>query len=141
MDKAIGILKQNRYTFVALREDLVYHSTLNGIAPIMNKMVENELFFKDCEIADKVIGKSAAMLLIKSQIKHLDTILISEHAIKILDKYHISYTYEQVVPYIINRTNDGMCPMENSVLNIDDLDEGFETLKATLKLLRENMKK
>lgn len=141
MNRILDILKQNNYTFLALKDGFEYHSTLNGIAPIMDKMIEDELFFKDCKIADKVIGKSAAMLLIKSQIKHLDTLLISEHAIKILDEHHISYTYEEVVPHIINRTKDGMCPMEESVLEIDNLNEGFEILKKTLQRLRENIRK
>ncbi|MEG0451838.1 MAG: DUF1893 domain-containing protein [Coprobacillus sp.] len=141
MNKALDILKQNHYTFVAIKGDFEYHSILNGIAPIMNQMNEDVFFFKDCEVADKVIGKSAAMLLIKSQIKHLDAILISEHAIKVLDKYQVSYTYQEVVPYIINRTKEGMCPMEKSVLDIEDLDKGFEKLNATLTSLRKNMNK
>lgn len=141
MIKALNILKENKYTFVALRDDFEYHSTLNGVAPIMSQMLEDELYFKGCEIADKVIGKSAAMLLIKAQVKQIDTILISKHAIDLLDKYHMSYTYEEVVPYIINRTKDGMCPMESSVLDINDIDEGFEVLKTTLQKLRQNSKR
>lgn len=136
MNKALEILQENQYTCVAIKDDFEYHSKLNGIAPIMQPMLENEFFFKDCEVADKVIGKSAAMLLIKSQVLHIHAMILSEHAKDILDKYHISYTYDKLVPYIINRTKDGMCPMENTVLDIDDLEQGFYALQETLKKLR-----
>lgn len=136
MNQALNILLENHYTFVAIKENFEYHSTLNGIAPIMNKMIDDELYFQDCNIADKVIGKSAAMLLIKSQVKHIHAVVLSQHAKDILDEYKISYSYDEIVPYIINRTHTDMCPMEKSVLNIRDLNQAFVTLQETLKQLK-----
>lgn len=53
-------------------------------------------------MADIVIGKAAAMLLIYGKVHKIYTRLISEHAIAILDKYHITYEYDKKVPYIMN---------------------------------------
>jgi len=136
MKKVVDILIQNEYTFIAIKDNFEYHSKLNGIAPIMNKMLEDELFFQGCNVADKVIGKSAAMLLIKSQVKHIHAVVLSEHAKDILDKYKVSYSYDKIVPYIINRTHTGMCPMEKSVLEINDLNQAFVTLQDTLEKLK-----
>ena len=126
--QAIELLKQNHYTCVAIKDDIIYHSNLKGIAPLLNPMLENEKYFEGKEVADKVIGKSAAMLLIKSHVKHIHAVILSNHAKNILDTYHVSYTYEHLVPYIVNRTQDGMCPMEQTVLEIEDLDEAFIAL-------------
>ena len=41
----------------------------------------------------------------------------------------MDYDYEKLVPYIINRTHDGMCPMEQTVYNLTDLNEAFIALK------------
>lgn len=126
--KAVEILKKHNYTCVALKDDFEYHSKKTGISPLLDPMLEDELYFKDMKIADKVIGKSAAMLLIKSQVKHIYAVVLSEHAKKILDVYGIPYNYEKLVPYIVNRTKDGMCPMEQTVLDMTDLNQAFHAL-------------
>ncbi|MFV0392832.1 MAG: DUF1893 domain-containing protein [Coprobacillaceae bacterium] len=134
--KAKELLIKEGYTLVGVKEDIVYTSTFNGIRPIMDKVKDNALYFKDYEIADKVIGKSAALLLVRSQVKSIDALVLSEHAKTLLDTYKIPYTYDTLVPYIINRNKDGMCPMEESVISITDLEEGFKALQATLKRLQ-----
>lgn len=122
------MLNEYNYTLVAKIGERIYTSSQRGVAPILNPMKEDINFFKDADIVDKVIGKAAAMLLIKAQIHHLHTHVISQHAIDILDMYHMSYSYDQCVDYIINRQGDGMCPMEETVLSITDLDEAFDAL-------------
>lgn len=129
MQDIIGKLKDCHYTCLAVRENFEYHSLLKGIAPLLEPMQNNILYFKDCYVVDRVIGKSAAMLLIKSQIRHIHALILSEHAKSILERYNISYSYETLVPYIINRSQDGMCPMEESVLNIEDIDQAFDILQ------------
>ena len=79
-------------------------------------------------MADEVIGRAAAMLLIYGRVRSIYTPLISEHAIDILDKYKIYYEYENKVPFILNRTKDGMCPMEKTVIHIDDPETAYKLL-------------
>ena len=122
-------LKQNNYSLVASNG---YYSCDSGIKPIINKMNEDIHYFKDLEIADKIVGKASSMLLILSGIKKIDAIVLSKQAENILDKYNIEYTYEQLVEYIINRKKDGMCPMEETVKDIDDLNEAFIALNKKI---------
>lgn len=122
------MLSEHNYTLVAKIGERLYTSSQRGVAPILNPMKEDIHFFKDADIVDKVIGKAAAMLLIKAQIHHLHTHIISQHAIAILDMYHMSYSYDECVDYIVNRQGDGMCPMEETVLSMTDLDDAFEAL-------------
>lgn len=122
-------LKQNNYSLVASNG---YYSYDSGIKPIINKMNEDIRYFKDLEIADKIVGKASSMLLILSGIKKINAIVLSKQAKNILDKYNIEYTYEQLVEYIINRKKDGMCPMEETVKDIDDLNEAFIALNKKI---------
>ncbi len=122
-------LKQNNYSLVASNG---YYSCDSGIKPIINKMNEDIHYFKDLEIADKIVGKASSMLLILSGIKKIDALVLSKQAKNILDKYNIEYTYEQLVEYIINRKKDGMCPMEETVKDIDDLNEAFIALNKKI---------
>lgn len=137
MDHTFALLrlKNEQLSCLALIGTHEYTSTLKGIAPLLKPLRENPDFFKDAIVYDKVIGKSAAFLLIKGQIKSLHALIISQHALTLLNQHHIDVTYEKLVPYIINNTNTGMCPMEESVLEIDDPELAFTTLIAKIQAL------
>lgn len=77
---------------------------------------------------DKVIGKAAAMLMVYGGVKKIHALIISEHALQILQAHNISISYDTLVPYIINRKKDGMCPMEQAVLSIQDIDQAYQLL-------------
>ncbi|HPU63190.1 MAG TPA: DUF1893 domain-containing protein [Mobilitalea sp.] len=122
------ILIHSDCTCVAIKENKIYKSNLKGIMPIISKLKEDPQFFNGADVADEVIGRAAAMLLIYGKVRSIYTPLISEHAIKVLDEYQIHYEYEKKVPFILNRNKDGMCPMEQTVLNVDDPKLAYELL-------------
>lgn len=84
-------------------------------------------------VADKIIGKAAAMLLARGGAIEVYAEVISEPALKVLHDRHILCVYEKLVPNIINREGTGICPMESAVLNMDGLDAAFEILKHNIK--------
>lgn len=128
-------LKEDEATLVAKVKGEIYESHLHGIGPILNPMKENQNFFEDAIVVDRVIGKATAMLLVLSKVQYVYAYVMSEKAKEIFDLYDIEYGYEETVPYIINRTHDGMCPMEKTVYEMTGLDEAFEALKNKQKEL------
>lgn len=72
-------------------------------------------------IADKVIGKVAASLLIVGGVKEIFANTLSEFAIPVLEENNIKYAYNNKAEYIINNTKTGMCPMENKFKDETDL--------------------
>jgi hypothetical protein len=74
-------------------------------------------------VADKVIGKAAAMICEHAGIKELSTKLISEKAVNVLKNTSIIFEYEKLVPYIKNRDQTGMCPIEKLSLEATNIDE------------------
>jgi iron complex outermembrane receptor protein len=130
---AILRLQQEQLSCLALIGNREYTSTLKGIAPLLKPLRENPDFFKDAIVIDRVIGKSAAFLLIKGQIRSIHALIISQHALTLLNQHPIEVTYDKLVPYIINNTNTGMCPMEASVLEIEDPELAFHTLIAKVQ--------
>lgn len=129
----INELKTNNYALIASNG---YHSNDSGIKPIISKLNEDINFFRGLEVADKIVGKASAMLLLLSGVKKLDAVIMSEAARKVLEKHDLEYTYEQLVEYIINRKNDGMCPMEETVKDIDDLNLAFIELNKKIESMR-----
>lgn len=123
-------------TFAAVSADgRIRTSDKKGIAPIMQIFREEPSFFEGAVVADLVIGKAAALLLAKGKISQLHTRILSEHAKKSLEDNNIPFSYDTLVPHIVNRTGDGMCPMEQTVLEISDVEEAFLALEAKIAIL------
>lgn len=121
-------------TFVCYGNEKKVTSEKKGIAPIMELLNEEPEILKGAKVVDRIIGRAAALLLVKGQIKSLYTEIISDHALAVLKKHkNITVSYTKKVPYIINRTKDGMCPMENATLDIEDPEEAYKVLVEKLK--------
>ncbi|WMI80751.1 DUF1893 domain-containing protein [Anaerotignum sp. MB30-C6] len=111
-------------------------STQKGIAPIMEILKSEAQFLEGAYVADKVIGKAAALLLVKGKISHLYAGVMSAHAAEALKENNIPFEYGKSVPYIINRRKDGMCPMEATVLEETNVEEAYLKLQNKLAELR-----
>ncbi len=129
-------IKDNEATFIIIKNnEIVYEDSGIGVSCIRRVINSNPTLLQDAIIVDKIIGKAACMLLIPYNVKAIHTLLISETAIKVLDEYKVNYAYETSAEYIINRTNDGMCPLEKSVLNITDFNEAKIKIEGTISIL------
>ena len=104
-----------------------------GLQPLFEALSEGGV--KDAYVYDKVTGRASSLLLAYGGAKELHTGMLSQEAIAILEKYNIKYTASKTVPYILNRTKTGSCPMETVARSLDDaqtayplIKEGFENL-------------
>ena len=105
-----------------------------GIRPVIDRLNEDIYYFRNLSVADKIIGKAGAMLLCLSGAKEVYAAVLSKSGKDIFDRYDVAYEYGELVDYIINRKGDGMCPMEMTVKDIDDLKEAYEALNRKIAL-------
>ena len=121
-----NILLKENHTIVIYKNDAsVYTSNDRGVAPLMKLLKENKAQLKDAMIADKVVGKAAALLMAYGKVKEVYTPTISTPALKVLKNHNIEIHYDKEVGRIINRKGDGLCPMETLCLNIENPEEAF----------------
>lgn len=125
-------LEKQEATCAVQKDGKLFFSKEHGIKPLLDWLEEPD-FFRDATVADRVIGRAAALLLIYGGIRELYAQVISEHAARALEEYHIPFSYSEKVPYIINRTNTGMCPMEQRVLQISDPAAAYQILKTAVR--------
>jgi len=118
-------LEKHNYSIIASNG---YYSFDDGIKPVLFKLNEDLEYFKGLTLADKIIGKASAMLLVLSKVKKVYAGVLSKSGQEIFEKYGIEYEYQQLVEYIINRKGDDMCPMEKTVADIDDLKQAYKAL-------------
>lgn len=79
-------------------------------------------------VADKVVGKAAAMLLVRGGAIEVYAGVISEPALKVFRNHRVLCLYGELVPNIINRDKTGICPMEQAVLGVDDIAKAYDIL-------------
>lgn len=131
---AKNILINGNFTCVLCSGDKEYHSALRGVKPLIDFFESNDSFV-GFSAADKVVGAGAAHMYVLLGVKSVWANIISESAKRILEQNNISVSYENLVPFIINRAGNGTCPIENAVRNITDSKQAYLTIKNTLEEL------
>lgn len=94
-----------------MQGELFFSSKQRGIAPLV-ALCEKNMNNEELYLADKVIGKAAALLCVQCNAKMLYAKVISQAALRVLEKHSIDVSYDTLVPYIKNREGNGRCPME-----------------------------
>lgn len=131
---AKDILLKNGYTCVLSSDGTEYHSTLRGVKPLI-EFLESRKDFNGFCAADKTVGAGAAHLYVLLGVKSVWANIISQAGKKILEQNNIEIFCENTVPFIINRSGDGVCPIETAVKGITCSKQALEVIKATLKKL------
>ncbi len=113
-----------------------YFSDKKGIAPILD-FIDKNINLKGFCVADVIVGKAAAMLFKKVGIKEVFGRVMSISAKEYLHINNIKYSYNELVEKIINRQKTDICPMEKTVLGVEDEEEAYVLLKQKVKELRD----
>ena len=133
LENAQKMLLEGDYTCVLQRGSEVYTSTLRGVKPLV-QWLESDLDLSGFSAADKVIGKATAYLYVLLGVKDVYAHVISKSALEVLTKHGVSCRYGELTENIINRRGDGICPVEEAVMEIHEPQEAFE---AVLKKMQE----
>ena len=136
LESAKEQLHNNNFSIVIVGENDVYTSTKHGVAPLLEILDGGDDVIKNSFVADKVVGKAAALLMVKGGVKEVYADIISSHAFDVFEKYKIKTYYGNLVEYIINRDKTGMCPMEKAVLEVDEPNTAYDVLKKKIAEMR-----
>lgn len=90
-------------------------------------------FLHGASIADKVIGKGAAALMILGGIKEIYADVISQPALSLLHDNGIKVSYDKAVDHIINRLGTGWCPVETLCNDVKTAPEILPLIEAFIE--------
>lgn len=113
--------------------DLIFKSHDRGIKPMYTLATEMLDITRESSIADKVIGKGAAMLCEYIGIKEVYGQLISDTGLEILEASNITYSYKKKCSYIKNRDETDMCPIEKMAIQVKNTEELLNRIMEFLK--------
>ena len=123
------------HTISLCKDGQCIFSEKKGIAPVMGFIADN-INLEGYSVADLVVGKAAALLFVKCKIKAVFAKTLSKGGAEVLKSNNIPFEYEILAEKIINRDGTDICPMEKTVLNTDDPEEGYILLKNKLQSMR-----
>lgn len=83
-----------------------------GVADLYTLLHSQPETLRGAEVADKVVGKAAAALMVIGGVHKVYAHVISESAAELLRANGIPFSFGSEVPYIMNRTATGSCPMD-----------------------------
>ncbi len=132
LKKAVEILESEGRALVLARDGAVlFKDDRRGIGPMYDIATKERESARGSSLADKVIGKAAAMLAVDAGIENLYAAVLSEEAELVLSEASIYCEFGKMVPFIQNREKTGKCPMERIAGDLGY--EEVDTLKARLK--------
>lgn len=134
LEKAKSLLVEEDLTLAVVKDgEIIFKSKDKGIKPMFLLATELKEKAKGAALADRVIGKGAAILAGYIGIKEIYTDLISQGGIERLEYYKIPYSMENSCEYIKNRDKTGYCPIEKISMDTEDPLILIESIKGFFK--------
>ena len=132
LEKAQALFAQGDYTCVLCKGEIVYTATEHGIKPLMT-WINNGVDLRGFCAADRIVGKAAALLYVLLGVDTVYAPVMSEAGMDTLTQNGITPLFDNSVKEIRNRTDTGLCPMEEAVQDISDPNEGLAALKERIR--------
>lgn len=130
-----NLLARGGCSCVIADRDRVMTSRARGIAPLLERAERSERL-DGAFVADRIIGKAAAMLLIPMRVASVYGQVMSREAEALLSANGIEVEYGALTDHIINRSGDGLCPMEQAVRDLTDCAAAPAVLRRRIEELR-----
>ena len=136
MDTLIDILHRGGYSCVIRKGNDTRTFNQRGVADLWQLCQGEEHFLRGAHIADKVIGKGAAALMIYGGACEVYADVISHPALALLQEHGIEVSYREMTDRIVNRRGDGLCPVETLCVDLNTIDEMVETISNFINNLK-----
>lgn len=111
LEDIIRLLHEGKHSLVVSNGE-VRTFDRRGVADLYALLQEDSDFLKGASVADKVVGKAAAALMILGEVGELHADVVSRPALDLFADSAVRVSYGTAVPHIINRTKTGWCPLE-----------------------------
>ena len=109
-----------------------------GVIDLYTLLAHEPDFMRGATMADKVIGRGAALLLVKGGVAEVYARLVSSSAIEVLRASDVTVTFDKEVEHIINRDATDICPVEKLTSSISDPDEACLLIGEFLQKMNNN---
>lgn len=129
MKELIQLLHEKPCTLVIKRGDEIRTYHQRGVTDLMTLLHNDPQILQEAIVADKVVGKAAAALMIKGGINQLYTDVLSKPAWDLLkEQSYIAVQFRRLVGHIENRSKTDWCPLEKLCLTKESIEDIYQTI-------------
>lgn len=136
MEELINLLHSGGYSCVIANNGKVRTFTQRGVADLYDLLTQEPEFLKGALIADKVVGKGAAALIVLGGVKELYTDIVSSKAMELFRTSGVKVGFAQEVPFIWNRDHTGWCPVETLCCEEESAEAILPLIRGFLEKIR-----
>jgi hypothetical protein len=115
---------------VAKNGRVLFKSKSRGVNDLLSMIEKVGRLTEEASLADSIVGRAAALLCVYSKIMAVYGVNMSEGAVSILKSSGIRCEYGTLVPRILNREKNDICPFDKAVFGIDDPSVALGKLKS-----------
>ncbi|MFW6121114.1 MAG: DUF1893 domain-containing protein [Petrotogales bacterium] len=134
MDSAREVMHKTDVSIVVVKNgDIVAKKKGDGIKPILETVDEMGEELQGSILGDRILGKASAFLCAYAKVAGVYAPQATKTAIAVLIRAGITGQTDEIVPYVKNRTGDGLCPFEQLLTGIDSPDEAYTVLKRNFE--------
>jgi len=131
--EALKLINSGKISCVVIQNGTVVHKADGrGVSPLLKAYATQPEILENAFVVDKIIGKAAAMILVLGRAKRVYGMITSVSGREYLERHGIVSEFGRCVDVISNRERNGICPIEKSVMDIDDPREGLKVMSAAI---------
>jgi len=112
--------------------EIMFTSQAPGVRSLIDAIRELGPSLAGASVADKVVGRAAALLCVYANASRVYGCVMSELGLEVLRKFSVPFEHDALVPNILDRHGTGMCPFEKLVLRINSPEEAFSAIDRYL---------
>ena len=115
---------------VAKNGRILFRSKSHGVSDLLAMISDIGRLAEGASLADIIVGRAAALLCVYSKIIAVYGANMSEGALSVFKANDIKCEYGTLVPKILNRKKNDICPFDKAVLGTDDPSIALDRLRS-----------
>lgn len=119
----------DKHTLAIYKNGKIKYYDQRNLKPVFLAFEDFNNDFKDCFIVDRRISKASAILFAYGNAKNLRTPIMTKSAREFFQKQGINCKADEVTDSVLDKNSKIKCPLEKTVLNIDDPKTAYNLLK------------
>lgn len=128
-----AILLSEKCSCVVRKGDRIRLFHERGVKDLYRLLRNEPGSLEGASLADKVVGKAAAALMIAGGVKEVYAVIVSQPACELFECSPVRLRFGSVVPHIINRTQTDWCPLEKRCRDAVDVQDCLSRIESFLQ--------
>lgn len=137
IDELLLLLRTGHHSLVVANGSDVHAFNGRGVTDLHRLLTTQPEVLQGAIVADKVVGKGTAALMVLGGVSELHATLISTPSLDMLRTYGVKVHYTMEVEHILNRQGNGLCPVESICLKCETPAECLPLITYFLENLTE----